>query len=144
MNDDPRSGLTQLIQELESNAYKNGAREARERFGKTIRDAIGLLISLLESGASAIPECAIRSKGVSKKSRFGEPRAGSSQMKVLSVVRTFPSCRPTDIVNHLQNDLNGPSVRTALNRLKSRGAIVQKQGSWFAVGEDSRSVVIPD
>jgi hypothetical protein len=134
MNDDPRSGLTRLVEEIEKSAYNRGADETREHFSGTIREAIRLLSDLLEVGAEpqeTTPAAPAESLPVRASST--QPRAGSDQMKVLDVVRTSPGLRATEIVGHLQGDLGEASVRTALHRLKNRGAIIQKESAWFVI-----------
>jgi hypothetical protein len=139
MNNDPRTGLTRLIEEIESSAHKRGADDTRERFSGTVREAIRLLSSLLEAGAETATKIReISTKGASKKKQQPEPRAGSAQLRVLNIVRAFSDLRTNEIRDRLQGEVSGPSVRSALNRLKDRGAIVQKKRAWFAVEGDSQ------
>jgi hypothetical protein len=138
MNDDPRTGLARLIEEIEASAYKRGADDTREHFITSVREAIRLLNGLLESSAPTNINPAKPTKGLSEKRSLAEPRAGSAQLKVLRIVRTFSGLPSGEITGHLEGELEAPAVRTALSRLKDRGAVVQRKRAWFAVEGDSQ------
>jgi hypothetical protein len=139
MNNDPHAGLSRLIEEIESGAHKRGVDDTRERFCGTVREAIRLLSDLLGNVAEPTnTTSAISPKRVFKVRQRSEPRAGSAQLKVLDIVRAGSGLRPDEILDRLQGGVSDPSIRAALNRLKGRGAIVQKKGAWFAVEGDVR------
>jgi hypothetical protein len=138
MNDDPRTGLARLIEEIEASAYRRGADDMREHFITAVREAIRLLNGLLEASAPPNINPTNPPKDVSGKRSLVEPRAGSAQLKVLTIVRTFSGLPSSEITGRMEGELEAAAVRTALSRLKDRGAVVQKKRAWFAVEAHSQ------
>lgn len=63
-----------------------------------------------------------------------EPRGGSDQAAVLSDIRAHPGSKGVDIVRRLEaKGIKERTIRTAIHRLKKRGAIIQQMGKWCPV-----------
>ena len=128
---DPRSGLTKFVEDIERSAYQRGVDETRAEFDASIREAIRILSALLPP-TPAFAQFTTAHRTVKEGARRVIPRAGSDQLKVYNVITGFPGQRGVEIYAHLQHEVEERTVRTALHRLKKRGAIFQNDGKWYA------------
>ena len=128
-----RSKLDAYIAELEAAAYRRGVADTWAKIGATVQDFVSEIKSL-EAGDAVFPwSDNAQTAPLSNEERILEPREGSDQARVLLTIREGNGMRGVDIVNKLAGEVEERTVRTALFRLKKRGAIIQKEGKWYPV-----------
>jgi hypothetical protein len=125
---DPKTDLTHYIEDIEKAAFLRGSDEMRAKLEPTILEVIRLLSGIIGDHGEGT---AIIGKGDDRQPRYRiVPREGSDQLKVFNVITDFPGQRGVEIAAHLPG-VAERTVRTAIHRLKIRGAIYQNDGKWY-------------
>jgi hypothetical protein len=125
-----RSKLDTYIAEIEEAAYKRGVADTWAKIKARLED-FSDSINRLQADALFSEPADSESEEPGDVEHNREPRDGSDQAKVLMAIRETPGIRGVDVVNALSGSVGERTVRTALFRLKRRGAIVQKEGKWI-------------
>ena len=130
-----RSKLDSVIAEIEAAAYQRGVDDTLRTISGTVQKLRNEIVHAQVSAARVVDIISNVAASENGHALRRQPRAKSGQAHVLQMIREKPGHRGVDLVQLLEaagTPVNERTLRTALIRLRQRGAIHQVQDRWYA------------
>jgi hypothetical protein len=122
---------SKAVRDGEARGYVDGYADARKHIIARLKS---LVVDLEGETVDAIVKAHVDRVTEFIPSPRREPRTGSDQDAVLQIIRSHPGWRGVDIAARLHESVQERTVRTSLHRLKTRGLIETRDGTWWPVG----------